>query len=209
MTTPPTVSWWARGLLFENCNCTLVCPGHMHFEQNCTNARCTGYWAIRFDEGRYGDTPLGGVRAVVSFDSPQRMIDGGWTEAIIIDQSATAAQREAVDAILRGRAGGPWQKLGGFVGRWLDTRFLPIELEEEPTTRRGRIAGLFEAVLTNIRGRDRTRPVMFENIFNQIHAPAQVIASGTTTYDDGVIRYSNTGTHGLHSRFDWKVAARS
>src|SRR5262249_59594081 len=34
----PTIpsSWWARGLLFENCSCTLVCPGHLHFSQNCT-----------------------------------------------------------------------------------------------------------------------------------------------------------------------------
>jgi len=36
----PTVGWHARGLLFENCSCQLVCPGHMHFSQPCTQERC-------------------------------------------------------------------------------------------------------------------------------------------------------------------------
>ena len=38
-------TWWARGLIFENCSCTLVCPGHVHFSQPCTHERCVGYWA--------------------------------------------------------------------------------------------------------------------------------------------------------------------
>ncbi|MGZ5261229.1 MAG: DUF1326 domain-containing protein [Burkholderiales bacterium] len=35
--------------------------------------------------------PLAGVRAVVAYDSPQHMIDGNWTEVIVIDQSASPA----------------------------------------------------------------------------------------------------------------------
>ena len=46
MTDTPA-GWWARGLIFENCACTLVCPGHMHFSQLCTHERCKGYWAFR------------------------------------------------------------------------------------------------------------------------------------------------------------------
>ncbi len=59
--------------------------------------------------------------------------------------------------------------------------------------------------VTAIRGRDRDRPVSFENIFNQIHAPTQVIASGDSEYDDGVISFRNEGTHGLWSDFHWSV----
>jgi hypothetical protein len=46
---------------------------------------------------------------------------------------------------------------------------------------------------------------MFENIFNQIHAPKQVLALGETTYDDGVIKIATSNTHGLFSMFDWAV----
>lgn len=204
MTTLPA-SWRARGLLFENCACTLVCPGHIHFSQLCTHERCKGYWALRFDEGAFGETLLAGAKAVVVYDTPQRMIDGGWTQALIIDSSASPEQRDALEAILTGRAGGPWKTLARFVERQLPTAFLPIDLQDEGATKRLSIANRLSAFITQIRGRDKSRPVVFDNSFNQIHAPRQVLALGDTTYDDGTIVIANRGSHGLFSTFEWMV----
>ncbi|HWP37214.1 MAG TPA: DUF1326 domain-containing protein [Gemmatimonadales bacterium] len=204
-TAPPGSGWWARGLLFENCNCQLVCPGHVHFDQRCTHERCKGYWAIRFDAGEFRGTNLAGVRAVVAYDCPPHMIDGGWTEGLIVDSGASDTQRAAVEAILTGTAGGPWEKLAAFVGRWLPTRFAPIQIEDSPGRKRLEIAGLLASTLEAIRGRDRSQPVTFENMFNQIHAPSQVIARGSTRYDDGTIVVVTDKSHGLWSRFDWAV----
>lgn len=235
-------AWWARGLLFESCNCQIVCPGHVHFSQNCTHERCVGYWALRFDEGRYGGTRLDGVRAVVAFECPQLMIAGGWTEVVLIDEQASADQRVAVEAILRGEAGGPWQVLARFVSDWLPTRFVPIEIEDAGKVKRVRVgsaarpadaggyseaggysdaggatgspkpaspgdesAPLLDASVEDIRGWDRDLPVTLRNMFNQIHAASQTIARGETRGDIGGIRLRNEGTHGLHSRFEWRV----
>jgi hypothetical protein len=198
-------SWYARGLIFENCSCALVCPGHMHFSQNCTYERCRGYWAVRIDEGMFGGVSLAGTRILVAFDSPQRMIDGGWLQTIIIDESASPEQRLALDAIFMGRAGGPWAKLASFVGTRQPTEFRPIVFEDEGPVKRATIAERLKSVVTQIRGRDKTRPVLFENIFNQIHAPTQVIALGESEYDDGVVRFRTTGSHGLFSNFEWRV----
>ena len=206
VTSAVAAPWHARGLMFENCTCQLVCPGHMHFSQACTHERCLGYWAIRVDEGAYGDVPLGGLRAFIAFDAPQRMMDGGWTEVVVIDESATAPQRAALDSILRGQAGGSWGLLARFVGTWLETRYLPIAFTDEGTTHRAEIPGLLTTSVTNVKGRDRSQPVTFENIFNQIHGASQVIALGSTRYDDGVIRIATDKTHGLHSRFAWTVS---
>ena len=140
MSTDAVNNWWARGLLFENCACTLVCPGHMHFSQPCTHERCKGYWALRFDDGLFGGVSLAGVRVVIAFDTPQRMIDGNWTQTIIIDQSATAEQRGAIGTILSGRAGGPWAKLAPFVGTAQPTEFRAIEIVDEGATKRVSIA---------------------------------------------------------------------
>jgi len=203
MTT--STSWFARGLIFENCSCTLVCPGHMHFSQLCTHERCKGYWAMRIDEGELGGVALGGTRALVAFDTPQRMIDGGWTQTIIIDQSASPDQRRALETLLTGGAGGPWAKLAAFVATRQPTEFRPIEFVDEGSTKRATIADRLKSVVSQIRGRDRSRPVLFENIFNQIHAPAQIIALGDSEYDDGVVRFSNTQTHGLFSNFEWSA----
>ena len=195
--------WWARGLLFENCSCQLVCPGHVHFDQQCTFDRCVGYWAIRFDEGEYDGVSLANVAAVVAYDSPQHMIEGNWTQVIILDREASPAQRDAVESILTGRAGGPWSVLARFVSKRLDTRVVPIRIEDQGKTKRVVVDGLLDGSLEAIRGRDRTKTVGFVNMFNQIHATEQVIARGSTRYDDGVIVVDTANTHALYSDFDW------
>ena len=198
--------WWAKGLLFENCNCRVVCPGHVHFDQLCTFDRCVGYWAIHFEAGEFDGVSLGELNAVVIYDTPQHMISGNWTEAILIDQGASAAQREKIEDILSGKAGGPWEVLARFVARRLATRFVPIQIEDLGKTKRVVIDGLLESSIEAIRGRDKSRTVTFENMFNQIHAPSQVIARGGTRYDDGEIQIKNDQSHALYSNFDWSVS---
>jgi len=205
--TVPAGGWHASGLLFENCNCTVVCPGHTHFSQNCTHERCVGLWAVRVDEGAWEDVDLAGVRAVVAYDSPQRMIDGGWTEAIVLDGGAQPAQREAMERILTGASGGPWEVLDRFVGRRLPTRVESIRIDDEASLKRVAVEGLLEGAVEPIRGRDRSRPVTLQNMFNQIHAPEQVIARGSSRYADGTLSFENQGTHGLWSHFRWRVDA--
>ena len=223
--------WWAEGLLFENCNCAAVCPGHIHFSQKCTHEVCHGFWAIRFEGGRVGvdggdagraengdgagavdgvggvdgarEVDLAGVDVVVVYETPQVMVDGGWKQVIIVSESATEAQRRAVEEILTGRRGGPWEILARFVGDARPTRSAPIRIEEAPGRKSVTVKGLLAGAVEAIRGRNRAEPVTFENIYNQIHDTSQVIARGSTRYDDGEIVIANEGTHGLWSRFRW------
>ncbi len=200
------VAWWARGLIFENCSCQAICPGHVHFDQLCYNDRCIGYWAMRFDEGTFADTDIAGVNAIIAYDCPPHMIDGDWVEAIMIDEQASEAQRQAVESILTGRAGGPWAILARFVGELLETRYLPIRIEEGDKTKRVVVEGILDSTITEFKGRDRSKPVTFSNMYNQIHPPEQAIGTGSSRYDDGTIRFDNTDTHGLYSYFDWSVS---
>lgn len=206
MTAETASGWWARGLLFENCCCQVVCPGHVHFAQRCTYDRCVGYWAIRFEEGTFGDVPLAGTKAVVAYDSPQHMIEGDWTEVLLVDRDATPAQHDAIEAILSGRAGGPWAILARFVGRRLPTRTHAIAIEDEERVKRIAIEGVLEGTVEALRGQDRSEPVTFHNMFNQLHDTTMVAARGSTRYDDGTIVVQTEGTHGLWSRFDWAVS---
>lgn len=179
----------------------------MHFSQLCTHDRCKGYWALRFDDGAFGASSLRGLRALIAFDCPQRMIDGNWIQRLIIDPAADAGQRQALETVLLGRAGGPWKTLHAFVGTELPTEFRPIEIADEGGTKRVSIANRLKAFVTQIRGRDKSQPVLFENIFNQIHASRQVIALGDSEYTDEGIAFSTRQTHGLFSNFDWKAEA--
>jgi hypothetical protein len=198
--------WWAKGLLFENCSCQLVCPGHIHFDQLCTHERCRGYWAFQFDDGEAASARLAEQRVVIAFDSPRRMIDGGWTQIMFVDEGASRDQRNALESVFRGELGGPWEILGKFVSERLPTRYVPIEMATATATKTVTIPGVLEATVERIRGKDRSEPVTFENIFNQIHSSSQVIAFGDSRYDDGVIRFDTKRTHGLWSQFDWNVS---
>ncbi|HXV61505.1 MAG TPA: DUF1326 domain-containing protein [Vicinamibacteria bacterium] len=197
--------WWARGLLFENCSCQLVCPGHIHFDQLCTHERCQGYWAFRFEQGEIDGLSLAGRRAIIVFDSPQRMIDGGWTQVLVLDSETPREHQAALESLFNGERGGPWEILGRFVATRLKTRLLPIDMEDETQRKRVTIPGILESTVEALRGRNRDEPVRFENIFNQIHSPSQVIARGQARYDDGTIRFDNAQTHGLWSDFSWRV----
>ena len=195
--------WWAEGLLFENCNCAAVCPGHIHFSQKCTHEVCRGFWAIRFEAGRAGDADLAGVDAVVVYEAPQVMVDGGWKQVIIVSDRAEAGQRRAIEEIISGVRGGPWEVLSRFVSDGLPTRTAPVTIEDAPGRKSVTVTGILEGAVQAIRGRNRAEPVTFENIYNKIHDSTQVIATGSTRYDDGELVIANDGTHGLWSRFRW------
>jgi len=65
------------------------------------------------------------------------------------------------------------------------------------------VEGYFDTTIENIRGQDRSRDVLIENMFNQIHGSPQVIAAGETSYKDGELAVSMKGTHALYSYFSW------
>ena len=145
-----SAGWWARGLVFENCNCRLVCPGHVHFDQLCTFERCVGYWTMEFREGEFDGVSLAGQRTVIAYDTPQRMIEGNWTQLLIIDPQASTDQRECLEAILNGTAGGPWSVLGRFVSKRLETAYRPIRIEDQGTVKQVSIDGMLTSKIEAI-----------------------------------------------------------
>ena len=196
--------WWAKGLLFENCSCQVVCPAHISFKQRCTYERCQGYWGIHIREGSYGDSLLQDLNVVVAFDTPQRMYDGGWTEVFYIDQGGDSQQRQALELIFSGRAGGPWEVLGRFVEQRLESRFVPIHFEDRGRTKVLRVDGYLESEVTALRAGDGKGEVVLSNLYNVIHGPSHVLGRGTSRCLDDPIRFVNQGSHGLYSEFSWE-----
>ena len=195
--------WWAKGLLFENCSCQIVCPGHFHFTQKCTHDRCVGYWGIEVEDGIFGATSLAGVKAVIVYDAPQKMADGGWVVTTYIDFSASTDQLTAMEKILSGEAGGPWKILARIVAERKPTRQDKIVFTSEPRSRSTTVGRVLRSLIKPLKGRDRDKPVMIENVYNQIHASSQELGMGTTSYVDGAFRVETSDTHALQSQFSW------
>ena len=202
----PRPPWSAKGLLFENCNCDGVCPGHIHFSNKCSHDRCIGYWAIQIHSGFFGAIDLSGLQCVVAVDSPQKMISGQWKEVIIVDKKASQEQLFALESILDGSAGGPWEVLDRFVKDRLPTKQLSIEILQEGNFKTLKVDSVMESTITPLTGSNKDVPVTIENMFNQIHGPSQIVARGETNYTDGVITIDTSETHALISKFSWEMA---
>ncbi|MBI5483196.1 MAG: DUF1326 domain-containing protein [Deltaproteobacteria bacterium] len=196
--------WWGKGLLFENCNCQMICPAHLSFKQSCTLERCLGYWGIRFDEGAYDDVRLDGLMVLILWDSPQRMYDGNWTEGIYLDEKADAAQRQALETIFRGSAGGPWAILSKFVGTWLDTQVVAFRFTDEGRKKQLSVDGLFETKIETLRGPTPEADPTLTNLYNTIHGPVHVLAKGSSRCSAAPFALATDSTHSLYSTFSWE-----
>ena len=197
--------WWGKGLLFENCNCQLICPAHLSFKQSCTHERCLGYWGIRFEEGFFGELPLDGLMAVILWNSPQRMFDGGWTEKIYLDDRGDVAQRKALETIFRGEAGGPWEILAKFVTNWLETEAVPIIFEDDGRKKYLTIAGVLETKIETLKGPSPDTEPALMNLYNTIHGSAHILAKGSSRCSDRSFGLATDGTHALFSSFFWSA----
>ncbi len=105
-------NWWMRGDWFDVCSCNIACP--CEFAQPPTNNHCEGVMAYHIRQGAYGDVRLDDLNliAVLRFDG------SFWTKTevtygIFIDEGADKSQREAIQTVFAGQAGGFMAKLAG------------------------------------------------------------------------------------------------
>src|SRR6516225_11714661 len=98
------ISWKVAGSYFETCSCDVACP--CIFLSPPTNGQCTAMLAWHIDQGRFGDTALDGLNAVVTIYSPGHMMEGKWKIALYLDDKGSQAQQDALAQIFSGQAGG-------------------------------------------------------------------------------------------------------
>ena len=194
-------SWQANGLLFENCSCQLLCPAHLSFKQTCDGDRCRGHWVFHLDSGHYSGTALRDTNIAVVFDAPTTMYDGDWTQVFYIDERATRPQRQALETIFSGQAGGPWAILNRFVSKQLESRVVPMQFEDQGRKKRLTIPNLFDTTVDANRDDD----AILANLHNVIHGPVHTMARGSSRHTDRELGFEINGTHALYSYFSWKV----
>ena len=199
-------SWWVEGELFEGCNCNLLCPCHVSFNQPPTNGVCTAIWAAAFEKGSYGGVDLSGLGAVILVNSPgPTMADGDWTSVLYVDDAATEEQAEGTRAIFSGRAGGPWEILSQFYrdGDLTVVRRVSLEVTIDSRSRTVRASDMVLLEVEAIRGADRDGTATITNLRNVIHGNVHTLSRSNQSIRDEAISWEEQGKHGLYSRFRW------
>ena len=128
MSTIP--EWRLVGDWFDICSCNIPCP--CEFAQAPTNNACQGMLAWHIREGHYGTVRLDGLNllALSAFEGNLWMDDDVKARmGFFIDERADAQQREALQMIFTGQAGGWPAGLASKIGEVRGVEFVPIAFE--------------------------------------------------------------------------------
>ena len=87
-----------------------------------TEGACEVAFAFHVERGSFGDTELNGVNAVLIARTPGPMIEGNWKVALYLDERADQSQRDAMQAILSGAAGGRHGRICPLIGEVLGAK---------------------------------------------------------------------------------------
>lgn len=160
-----TPQWKISGDYFEACNCDSVCPCPTSgLAARPTKGSCDAGLVFHVERGAHGPTTLDGLNFAVLLHTPGPMIAGNWTVGVIVDERATAAQREALVAIGSGQGGGPMGALGPLVGNFAGVEAKAIRIERDGMRRSVSIPDVLDLAVEGIPGASPAEPIYLDNV---------------------------------------------
>ena len=100
------MDWELKGTVIVACNCDYGCP--CNFNALPTTGKCEGTWTWHVERGTFGDTSLDDLNFTVCVNWPGAIHEGNGEALILVDERADEAQRNAIETLVGGDAGGPW-----------------------------------------------------------------------------------------------------
>lgn len=154
----PEQNWSLRGEYMESCNCDYLCPCvYTNPQGPATYDNCTAVMVFRIDDGRSGATRLDGLKFALVIRSGKVMADGNWIFAVVVDEAADPAQRQALSAIAAGEAGGPPSVIRqNLVSDFRGVAYKPIEFTMAGLTRGAAIPELLSFEIEGVASRNRS-----------------------------------------------------
>lgn len=204
----PRISWRLTGDYFENCNCDVVCPCLFspgpQLSAKPTTGDCKVGFAFHVDRGRYGKLSLDGLNAVVMIYAPGAMGEGNWSAAVYLDSRADEKQREALQAIFTGAAGGPVAGLAPSITKVLGVKTAPITYALVDRKRSVEIPGVLHLAVHAVPSGYPDKEIWAANVSG--FAPEGVsIAVGDprSTWEDYGMHWDNSGKNGHYAPIKW------
>jgi hypothetical protein len=201
--------WQAKGDWFDVCNCNMPCP--CEFAQPPTFGECDGILVWHIGEGTYGEIPLNGLNvAAIGYFQGNIWAGAKATMGIFIDQRADNQQREALQAIFGGAAGGWPGQFAKNISEVRGMEFAPIEfdLAGNLTSWRAAVPGRFEARAEALTG-PTTLPGQLVQTLNPPGSevgPNAVATWGTSKVDrvdTFGFKWDRSGQSSKHIPFAW------
>ena len=203
--------WQIAGDYFENCNCDVVCPCLFSpaapLTSRPTAGACEVGLAFHIDRGTSGDVTLDDLNAVVMARTPGVMGDGNWSVALYLDERADERQREALQAIFGGAAGGPVANLAPLISTVLGAKTVPITYTKGDKRRSVEIPGVLRMAVHAAPSVVPDKEIWATNAHP--FAPeglAMAVGDEGSTWADYGMRWDNSGKNGHYAPINWSNA---
>jgi hypothetical protein len=202
--------WRVAGDWFDVCKCAIPCP--CTFAQPPTEGDCDGILAWHIGEGHFGNVALDDLNIVALAAFEGNIWEGAKADmAMFVDERADDGQREALQTIWSGQAGGWPGDFAAMIGNMRGMEFARIEFDiaddlgswrvEIP----GRLLGEVEALSGPTTPREGAR-VQVHNPPGAEVGPGQIATWGRATMDRADafdFTWERSGKSSKHFPFDW------
>jgi Uncharacterized conserved protein len=198
-------SWKIAGSFFEACNCNVACP--CVFLSPPTSGECTALLAWHIDQGRFGQTDLNGLNAVLAVYSPGHMMEVKWKVALYVDEKANQSQQDALTQIFSGQAGGHLAALGPLIDEVLGVKTAPIDYQSDGKRRSLRLGTIAEMEIEGMPGQDGGDVTISSHPFTAVPGfPAVVAKSKQMRFNDYGLSWEVSNKNGFFSPFAYQSA---
>ena len=142
--------WFIEADYLQACNCDYGCP--CEFSAPPTMGFCEGMGAWRIERGDYDGVPLDGLGLGFAAKWPGAIHEGNGTVCLVIDEKASAEQRDALINIGSGQAGGlPFEILATTFNTLLEPKLEAFDFKIDGVNSSVRVGDRFTIALESIK----------------------------------------------------------
>jgi hypothetical protein len=113
------MAWRISGSYVASCSCNLICPCPVDGPPTSEDGECRGVGVFHIADGNLDDTDLSGVDVGLVNYWPSNLTAGNWKLGIVVDDSASDEQANALERIFKGDEGGAFAEFAGLTDEWL------------------------------------------------------------------------------------------
>lgn len=135
------MAWQLKGTYVAHCDCQEVCPCAFDGPPTGRDGKCHGLLVHEISEGNLDGVDLSGVKVVMAYHAPSNISAGNLRIGIIVDDSASDEQADALGKIFSGDAGGMFGEFKPLFGEFVGVERKPISFSggDEPSATVGEI----------------------------------------------------------------------
>jgi hypothetical protein len=117
------------GNYVAGCDCAVLCPCPVDGKPTGPGDQCLGVAVFNIKEGNLDETDLGGVAFSLYNHFPSNISAGNWRVGIVVDESASDEQAQAVERIVSGDEGGPFGEFKPLIGEYVGMQRGSVKVE--------------------------------------------------------------------------------